>query len=155
MVGSTLFLFSFAEDFKCEVCGKSYQLRSSLTRHLKTHNPVPGFVCHVCRKGYYNKWELARHFRQSHVQQTHSLSVPGTIMRKRKQLWNAWGFPTLLNIILLKPRRIAKNCVNSASRIGINPKGAGGSIHVTCAKIVKFLYAIENPAYFSFTGIPC
>uniref|UniRef100_A0A3B3C4X7 C2H2-type domain-containing protein n=1 Tax=Oryzias melastigma TaxID=30732 RepID=A0A3B3C4X7_ORYME len=51
------------QEYKCETCGKAFQFRSRLLRHMIIHTGVKPFSCHVCGKRFNQKSILIVHQR--------------------------------------------------------------------------------------------
>ena len=49
--------------FICEICGKSFTIKSVLKNHLKCHSTERDFKCHICEKAFKFKPHLMTHFR--------------------------------------------------------------------------------------------
>ena len=47
--------------YKCTQCEKSFQLKSELKTHKKSHSDFKEFVCHTCGKEFKHKGMLNRH----------------------------------------------------------------------------------------------
>lgn len=62
-VGLQHLLYSKAHFFQCEVCGKGFQRKYTLNRHLRSHLPNPvRHQCKVCGRAYMHRYHLKRHF---------------------------------------------------------------------------------------------
>jgi uncharacterized Zn-finger protein len=49
---SLIFFLIDIMNFHCDVCGKSYARKETLTEHMKIHKNVRAHVCHVCGKDF-------------------------------------------------------------------------------------------------------
>ncbi len=54
----------------CEVCGKSFKVRSNLKEHMNTHTSDRSFLCGLCGKALKNRQCLNRHMWTHGVKQT-------------------------------------------------------------------------------------
>ncbi|CAL8076941.1 unnamed protein product [Orchesella dallaii] len=56
------------KEFRCETCSKSFEYKSSYTRHLQTHDPSPPRPCYctICEKHFTRLHNLERHLRAVH-----------------------------------------------------------------------------------------
>lgn len=52
---------SSGNEFKCDVCGKSYSTKAVLRKHKKIHGKEVEFRCNICSRGFKNNDELERH----------------------------------------------------------------------------------------------
>ena len=50
-------------DFRCDICGKSYSMRKSLTEHKRSHTSERPYKCSVCGKTYAKSGKFAQHKR--------------------------------------------------------------------------------------------
>ncbi|KAK5614704.1 hypothetical protein CRENBAI_018657 [Crenichthys baileyi] len=48
---------------KCSVCGRSFSVKSNMTRHMQLHSPKEN-VCEVCGKSFPQKQQLSSHIKQ-------------------------------------------------------------------------------------------
>ena len=70
---------------KCNVCGRSYSTKRSLTRHMKTHKEGKQFQCSICHKKFARDDNLRRH-QKIHGQGVHQptrrqdLPAPPTVV---------------------------------------------------------------------------
>lgn len=51
------------KQFKCDICGKSYNTKAILRKHRKIHGSGIEFRCNFCSKGFKNTMEFERHNR--------------------------------------------------------------------------------------------
>lgn len=49
------------KPYKCNQCSLSFDLRSTLTRHVRTHTGEKPFGCDICHKSYPSKSYLNKH----------------------------------------------------------------------------------------------
>ncbi|XP_069974587.1 zinc finger protein 586 isoform X2 [Penaeus vannamei] len=49
--------------FPCEVCGKKFDFKSMLVRHMTVHTREKSFICEVCSKSFAWKFDLVKHMR--------------------------------------------------------------------------------------------
>uniref|UniRef100_A0A3B3DIS9 C2H2-type domain-containing protein n=1 Tax=Oryzias melastigma TaxID=30732 RepID=A0A3B3DIS9_ORYME len=65
------------QEYKCETCGKVFQFRSRLLRHMIIHTGVKPFSCHVCGKRFNQKSILIVHQRIHTGERPYSCDVCG------------------------------------------------------------------------------
>ena len=56
----------FKEDFKCQICQKTFSLQSSLKAHMKLHQTRKNFQCQMCEKVFLKKKNLGTHVTSVH-----------------------------------------------------------------------------------------
>ncbi|XP_069489970.1 zinc finger protein 282-like isoform X3 [Ambystoma mexicanum] len=49
--------------YVCTQCGKSFNLRGELVRHMRTHNKIRPYACTECKKSFLKKGDFTRHWR--------------------------------------------------------------------------------------------
>ncbi|XP_046408773.1 zinc finger protein 2-like [Ischnura elegans] len=49
--------------FNCSVCNKSFQLRSGLGNHMRSHKERKRYPCTICRKSFASKFHMTQHMR--------------------------------------------------------------------------------------------
>ena len=57
----------------CEICGKSFKVKSNLKDHMATHSDLRTFLCGICGKSLKNRQCLNRHLFTHGVRQTCSI----------------------------------------------------------------------------------
>ena len=50
-----------AREFKCEICGKEFNYKAVLKRHIFTHSESKPFKCEQCDKSFHCQSEWKRH----------------------------------------------------------------------------------------------
>ncbi|VDN56627.1 unnamed protein product [Dracunculus medinensis] len=56
------------KPYKCEVCDRSFRVKSTLSQHLRVHEKVaPQEICAVCNKCYCSQSALRKHLRTTHA----------------------------------------------------------------------------------------
>ena len=59
-------------NFKCNVCGRFFPRRSTLTQHMRTHTaPIRPYVCSKCQRGFSTSSNLIRHIRTHPSERPH------------------------------------------------------------------------------------
>ena len=48
---------------RCELCGRGFEFKSYLYRHLSAHTGIKPFSCDICKKSFSLKWNLKKHLR--------------------------------------------------------------------------------------------
>jgi hypothetical protein len=72
----------------CKICGLEVSCRSSLYRHLKTHEEQSKWQCELCFKSYSRKDYIPRHYKRHHPDQIpvfHKLDPPTPRNKKKKK----------------------------------------------------------------------
>ncbi|KAH3866735.1 hypothetical protein DPMN_029834 [Dreissena polymorpha] len=54
------------KPFNCDICGKSYKLKRSLSRHIKVHSSVDSYKCSLCTLFFEDSSKLLEHKRSKH-----------------------------------------------------------------------------------------
>ena len=54
-------LTSGAKDYKCDMCGKEFTHKYSLSVHQKYHIGEKNFICVICNKAFIQKSHLNQH----------------------------------------------------------------------------------------------
>ena len=72
-----------AKVFRCQVCGKIFQRRGSLTIHMFTHTGERPFVCEVCRTAFSDPSNLKKH-RLLHTRGQHHVTQSKVTMTPAK-----------------------------------------------------------------------
>ena len=73
----------------CDICGKSFKVRSNLKEHMATHSDTRSFLCGICGKSLKNRQCLNRHLFTHGVKHTCSVcsknfaSLPSLGIHKR------------------------------------------------------------------------
>lgn len=60
------FYFSLNQRITCEICDKSFSLRSTKDQHIKDVHGEKNFFCHTCGKRFGTKPQLKKHIKHSH-----------------------------------------------------------------------------------------
>lgn len=60
-------------NFVCEICGKSFKVKSNLKEHMASHSETRSFLCPICGKSLKNRQCLNRHLFTHGVKQTCSI----------------------------------------------------------------------------------
>lgn len=74
--------------YTCEVCGRNFNRKSNLDRHLQTHQSKrKKFVCSACSKMYANEANLKAHFADIHAALTMSTPKTAIVSNKSNELF--------------------------------------------------------------------
>ncbi|XP_068625809.1 zinc finger protein ZFP2-like isoform X11 [Battus philenor] len=52
------------EKYKCEICGKRFEIESKLKKHMRVHSSEKNFICAICNNAYKCKFSLMKHLRK-------------------------------------------------------------------------------------------
>ena len=59
--------FQGIRNFECQICNKSFGLKSDLNRHVKTvHENIKPFLFLICNESFRQKYNLPKHFKIFH-----------------------------------------------------------------------------------------
>ena len=59
--------FQGIRNFECQICNKSFGLKSDLNRHVKTvHENIKPFLFLICNESFRQKYNLPKHFKIVH-----------------------------------------------------------------------------------------
>lgn len=76
----------FISAFKCEVCGKSFAVKSSLKLHKLTHRKEPPCSCDECGRAFIRQDCLLRHMRAKHRDVLEDIMAGAEKKRLQQQL---------------------------------------------------------------------
>ena len=90
-------------NYVCDICGKSFKVKSNLKEHMSSHSDARSFLCGICGKSLKNRQCLNRHLFTHGVKQTCTIcnrnfanaTSLGIHQREKHGLRN-WKAPTKL-----------------------------------------------------------
>jgi hypothetical protein len=73
---------------KCNACGRTYVLRTSLQRHIRMkHAKSPStFACHLCSEKFITKYYLSEHLITHNTERAHVCSLCNRTYKRKKDL---------------------------------------------------------------------
>lgn len=90
--------------YNCLNCGRKYQAKPSLRRHMRTEcNQPKRFVCRICHRAFHHNFKLTNHYRRLHTNKWESYISNKTSAMKKTE-----GFHFLSFFFLKKLSSITK-----------------------------------------------
>ncbi|KAL7407552.1 hypothetical protein ABVT39_010014 [Epinephelus coioides] len=74
------------KPLKCDICGKDFECKSKLQRHLNSHTGEKPFSCETCEKRFSEKSVLKKHCRIHTDEKPHTCNVCGRAFRHNSVL---------------------------------------------------------------------
>lgn len=56
-------------EYKCSICGKTFEKSRNLSQHVKTHSNAKAYECTQCSKSFTVRKYLSKHIKRSHKEQ--------------------------------------------------------------------------------------
>ena len=66
--------------YECNVCGKTYELRPSLQRHMRIHSGLDEFKCYICDKLFSDAKSLREHMFIHTGEKPHGIEIPEAVL---------------------------------------------------------------------------
>jgi hypothetical protein len=88
------------KEFECDICYKSYRVKSSLTKHRKTHYT---FICDVCNMDFSEDGYLVDHISVEHMKDVGLCDICDAYISENPEIFKQ-HFKVIFNILLLNLR---------------------------------------------------
>ena len=105
------------KHFQCQVCGKAFEHKESLARHIVLHGPRKLFKCEMCDKSFNWRWNLKAHL------QIHNRTIEIHKCEKCGQILTSKG--SYEKHLLIHMQKTHIPVLNATSNISWNADGKG------------------------------